>query len=276
MFTYLNKKLKLVIKSFLKIFNLKIVKENSFFNLNLIKFKDYLDNADYFNGDLSEEKIIAFFSKNHKESKSQLLQDIFVDYMLNKDEGFFCEVGACDGIVHSNTLYLEKKRRWNGILCEPSELWEKKLIINRPNCILEFSPIFSSNKNVQFFFKNGGRSFIKIDRFKTTEGFENKILPSITLNALFKKNNIKKIDYISIDTEGTEYEILISLNLREIRPTILTIEHNYNNVKANKIFNYLKNNNYLRIFKSISRFDDWYVDNVYLQNLNKDFFKKTY
>jgi len=34
--------------------------------------------------------------------------------------------------------------------------------------------------------------------------------------------------------------------------------------------------NYLRIFKSISRFDDWYVDNVYLQNFNKVFFKKTY
>ena len=262
----LQKTLKFVINFFLKKLNLRIQRNDSVFYFNLSKLKDCFNNTTYFNGDLSEERLIAFFSKNYKESQSQLMQDIFVDYMLNKNNGFFCEVGACDGVVHSNTFWLEKKRNWKGILCEPSELWHYQLKKNRPDCIIEFSPVFLNNSKVHFFQKQGGRSFVNLDNTKETLGFDSKFLSSITLNNLFEKNSVKEIDYISIDTEGSEYEILMSLNFKNLRPTILTVEHNYNDLKRNQILKNLKNNNYSRIFKTISRFDDWYIDNIYLES----------
>jgi hypothetical protein len=58
----------------------------------------------------------------------------------------------------------------------------------------------------------------------------------------------------------------MSLNFKNLRPTILTVEHNYNDLKRNQILKNLTNNNYSRIFKTISRFDDWYIDNIYLES----------
>ena len=61
---------------------------------------------------------------------------------LDKEKGYFCEVGACDGLIHSNTYFLEKNKQWSGILCEPASFWIEKLKVNRPDCIIESSPIF--------------------------------------------------------------------------------------------------------------------------------------
>ncbi len=81
------------------------------------------------------------------------------------------------------------------------------------------------------------------------------------MNQLFLKHSVDRIDYLSIDTEGSEFDILNNLNFVKFKPSIITIEHNYDKLKRNKIFYLLKNNNYSRLFKSISGFDDWYINN---------------
>ena len=73
-------------------------------------------------------------------------------------------------------------------------------------------------------------------------------------------NAPKNIDYLSIDTEGSEFEIIKNLDFNKFRPCTITIEHNYEKIKRNKILNLLTKNNYLRVFKQVSRFDDWYID----------------
>ena len=69
----------------------------------------------------------------------------------------------------------------------------------------------------------------------------------------------KELDYLSIDTEGSEFEILKKLDFNKFSPKIITIEHNYEVIKRNNIFNLLKKNNYLRVFNEISDWDDWYI-----------------
>ena len=112
-------------------------------------------------------------------------------------------------------------------------------------------------KKVKFSVKKGGRSHID------NNGNDKNLisLDSITLNQLFLKQEVDIIDYLSVDTEGSEFDILSDLNFNKYRPTIITVEHNYKKINRKKIFNLLKNNNYSRYFKSISRFDDWYIDN---------------
>jgi len=223
---------------------------------NIQQFKELFETSK--NNEISLENFIFNIQKKNNLSKSQLYQDILIDLILDKDNGFFCEVGACDGIVHSNSYFLENNRNWKGILCEPASFWIEKLKINRPNSIIETSPIFSnSNLSVDFIEKPGGRSYINLDN-NPKETIKNDI-NSISLNDLFKKYNVSEIDYLSIDTEGTEFEILKNFNFQKHRPKTITVEHNYKDYRK-KIFNLLKKNNYKRIFKAISRFDDWYVD----------------
>ena len=233
--------------------------DNFNFDIQLLKnsLKGEIEDND---GEKNIEKFFFHIFKNFKFSKSQLFQDLFVDFILKKETGFYCEVGACDGKIHSNTYYLEYNKKWKGILCEPAHFWLNDLKNNRPNAIIETSPIFtSSNIDVEFFERPGGRSFInQLDIRKENQKSEK--MKSISLNDLFTKNNVNSIDYLSLDTEGSEYDILKSLDFFKFRPKIITIEHNYKKYRE-KVFSCLIKNDYKRVFKSISRFDDWYIDN---------------
>ena len=78
---------------------------------------------------------------------------------------------------------------------------------------------------------------------------------------LMKYNCPEDFDYLSIDTEGTEYEIIKGLNFDKYRPKIISIEHNYITNEREKIFNFLTSKRYKRVKADISYCDDWYVRN---------------
>ena len=82
---------------------------------------------------------------------------------------------------------------------------------------------------------------------------------SISLNDLMEKTfNGKAPSYLSIDTEGSEYEILNSLNFEKYQPVVFTIEHNYSNLQS-KIDELMISNGYVRVFRKLTAFDAWYV-----------------
>jgi FkbM family methyltransferase len=83
---------------------------------------------------------------------------------------------------------------------------------------------------------------------------------TISINKLLEKYNCpSKFEYLSIDTEGDEYNIIKNLNFDRYKPRVITIEHNYETIKRKNIYNFLIKKNYKRIHKDISRWDDWYI-----------------
>ena len=68
----------------------------------------------------------------------------------------------------------------------------------------------------------------------------------------------KIIDYLSIDTEGSEYEILKNFDFKSYKLKVITCEHNYNENRE-KIYNLLSDNGYKRKLTKISKFEDWYI-----------------
>ena len=86
---------------------------------------------------------------------------------------------------------------------------------------------------------------------------------TISLIDLLKKYKAPKIiDYLSIDTEGSEFEILKNFNFSMFTFKIITCEHNFNKNRQ-KIFNLLTQKGYVRKFKNLSQFDDWYINSKF-------------
>lgn len=91
---------------------------------------------------------------------------------------------------------------------------------------------------------------------------------TLSLNDLLGFYNApESIDYLSIDTEGSEYEILNSFNFSKYSITIITVEHNFT-PKRDDIFKLLVRNGYRRVFETISMFDDWYIRESFEKGAN--------
>lgn len=200
------------------------------------------------------------------ESKSQIRQDLFVLSTLNfKRNGYFVEFGATNGKDLSNTWLLEKSFNWNGILAEPAKIWQEELRKNRTaridqrgvwkrdGEILEF--LEATHPELSQLRSDKGNDFHSKDRVsRKTYSIE-----SVSLGKLLQDYQAPKIvDYLSIDTEGSEYEILRKFNFDSYQFNCITVEHNFSNQRK-KIFKLLSNVGYNRVHSDVSNFDDWYI-----------------
>ena len=202
-----------------------------------------------------------------KFSQSQLSQDLFVISYLNfLKGGYFVEFGASDGIFLSNTYVLENHFHWTGILAEPGQIWHKKLMENRPNAQIDKNLVWSQSDETLLFYQNrspefSGLNFAQVDSREANILGKARSYPvtTISLNDLLQKHNAPHhIDFLSIDTEGTEYDILSSLDFDKWVFSIICVEHNYSKTR-DLILHLLKKNGYCRIYEDISCWDDWYV-----------------
>ncbi|MEE9328344.1 MAG: FkbM family methyltransferase [Cocleimonas sp.] len=197
-------------------------------------------------------------------SVSQLKQDLWVLKKNNyKRNGFFVEFGATNGVLLSNTHLLEKEFDWKGICAEPNPIFYKELKENR-SCITSDACIGSTTgEKVEFIFADvyGGMTKHKNDdkhggirEAYETSGKTNT-LTTISLNDfLLESNAPRNIDYISIDTEGSEYEILKTFPFNEWKVKLLTIEHNFT-ANRQKIQTLLESYGYKC---TEQKWDDWF------------------
>ena len=211
-----------------------------------------------------DQSDLKIFSENIEYSKSQIGQDLFVLGQLGfKTGGYFVEFGAANGVDLSNTYLLEKHFNWSGILAEPgrenlsalsksrSVHLETNCVWSRSNEILEFTEVGDLSTISAF----SGSDFHKAARRK---GRRYKVSTISLLDMLEKYNAPTIIDYLSIDTEGSEFEILSAFDFEKYKFRIITCEHNFTENRE-KIYKLLTDRGYLRSFVGYSDFDDWYV-----------------
>jgi len=208
-----------------------------------------------------------FCAINFMRSHAQLFQDLLVVFVLKgKRDGYFVEFGATNGSDLSNTLILERDFQWKGILAEPAKGWHAALKANRKAAI--DTRCVWSKTGTQLDFKETeigelstltefvGKDFNKDGRVKGT----NYLVESISLNDLLKAHEApKEIDYMSIDTEGSELPILQAFDFASYDIKIMTVEHNFVEPNRQQMFDLLTAQGFIRIFEALSKFDDWYV-----------------
>jgi FkbM family methyltransferase len=256
-----------LLQSFFSFFNLKISRISS---SKKYLFEAVLSLRNILNEDKLNDFELSFYNhllENFKNSKSEKFQDLFVDWVMSsKKKGSFIEFGCCDGLYLSNTYFLEMYRDWNGILIEPSKFYHKSLKKNRSSCIIDFRCVHSvSGKDIHFsenkYLYNGKSNIKNLYNVRT-----------VTINDIFYENNLRSLDFLSIDTDGTEYDIVKNFDFNKYKVKILVIEHNYQYFRK-PIVDLLKKNNYINLFREISGHDDWFVLKEVFDNKCKQIFK---
>ena len=200
---------------------------------------------------------------------SQYGQDEFLDIILfnKKQNGFFIEIGAHDGISFSNTFFFEKSRTWKGVCIEPNPSVFEKLVRNRKSSNLNVC-IGDSNTTVKFTQivgysemlsgitnKYDGHHLERIKNEVYTNGGEIRSIdvPMLRLESLPQIKQ-KSVDFISIDTEGSEFDIVKSIDFEKIHVKVLVIENNY---KDGELANFLKSKNFILV--ASLRTDEVYI-----------------
>lgn len=206
----------------------------------------------------------------YQKIKSQNLQDLIaLDLFGFKRNGVFIEAGACDGILNSNTFLLEKNYEWTGLLVEPIKEYYLQLEQNRDVIISNVALSQVNNQQLDFLitpskdlstikgyedndFHSGNRKNYNITK-----------VPTKTLDQLIVENlqNIE-IDFLSLDTEGSEFDIIKSLDLLKHRINIICVEHNFS-MNRDLIHNHLLENNYKKLNFPFLQIDDFYILNTF-------------
>lgn len=196
-----------------------------------------------------------------------------IDYVLhffeNKKDGVFVDIGAYDGVACSNTFTLEKNMGWKGICVEPNPETYSQCEKSR-SCLTANFAISNSAEYVNFRRVNGGGSSLScvlgvannahLNRInseieKQGGSYEDIKVRATTLNCIFDDlkeslsitENTNFIDYLSIDAEGSEYEILKSADLNLFHIPLISIEFNHNKPRECDMLamDFLKQNNYI-------------------------------
>ncbi len=203
--------------------------------------------------------------KHVGHSHSQFCQDLLAMLVSDgKQGGFFVEVGVGDGLYLSNSAMLEQQFGWKGVLCEPNRTFQQIIPQNR-SAILEKRAAFNRSGEILKFLAESSSG--ELSRLVDASGSdmhqragETYDVETVTLNdALAQHNAPETIDYISIDTEGSEIAVLKGLDLNRWKVNLFTIEHNHDAPRRAEFAAMLEPHGFVRVLSEISGVDDWYV-----------------
>jgi FkbM family methyltransferase len=209
---------------------------------------------------------------------SQYQQDKFLEENVFKGykNGIFVDVGAHDGLTINNTLYFEKYNKWTGINIEPIKTVYDNLVINRPNNININCAVYNSEGETEFLNNVGYTEMLsgikdtfhikhleRLEKENNMFGGNTEIIKVNTkkLETIFDENNITHVNYLSIDVEGAEFEVIKSINFDKVFIDIIGFENNYEDSAA-PIINYLEDKNYSILYR---------ISDIFMINKNSIF-----
>lgn len=200
---------------------------------------------------------------------AQYNEDIILGAILhNIDKGYYVDVGANHEEYHSVTKYFYNKG-WNGINIEPIPRLIKEFNKKRPRDINLAVAVSNKKGSLEL------REYPEYDGFSTLSAeskndpdkkelpYIDYIVPVDTLESIFAEHKVKKIDFLKIDVEGYESEVLQSNNWTKYRPTVICIEANH---RISNWANLLLDNRYEKVI-----FDG--LNEYYIAKESADIFK---
>jgi FkbM family methyltransferase len=146
-------------------------------------------------------------------------------FFNNRKEGFFIEIGANHPVNLSQTYFLEKNG-WDGILIEPQQNMADLLRHHRKAKVYEVACGAPAERGTVELFVAG--EFSSIERhavFTDIEYSKTVTVTLVTIDDIHKQEGYPQVDFLSIDTEGTELNVLQGLDFSKLKPNLILIEY---------------------------------------------------
>ena len=182
---------------------------------------------------------------------SQVGQDRILNEEVFKNArgGFFCDVGAHDGVTYSNSCFFERQLGWTGVAVEAQGDEFEKLKLAR-SCVCIHGAAFNRSGTVDFrrhvapsasFARPGEATMISgIEECyhgnhrarlakERAKGDSSLVAPvkCFRLADVFEEHGIQTVDYLSVDTEGSEAEVLEGIDFFNVHVNVVNFEANY-------------------------------------------------
>lgn len=174
---------------------------------------------------------------------SQCNQDKFVyeNYFHSLTNGTFVDIGAHNGITYSNSFFFENELGWRGLCVEPNPEVFDELKKNR-SCISVNGCVTNKSGPGKFLMVTGYAEMLSglidkfdpqhIERIKSeiaAHGGTCKVIDvnCYLLNDLLEMYGVPHINFLSIDTEGGEFDIIQSIDYNRFKIDVITLEDNY-------------------------------------------------
>lgn len=212
-----------------------------------------------------------------KKFYSQHFQDLFIyrNFINKNNNGIFVEIGAFDGINHSNTKFFEDSLGFTGMLIEANPKLYNQCLINRPNCICHNFAITDKPGNINFsvpisaeygdipISEMGGITDKLIKNpFGENTKYENFTVSGIPFYSILNTTLYSYIDIFFIDVEGGELGILKTIDWN-IKIYIICIEFLGNNTEDEEECKKILNDNGFVLEYPLS------INHIYINNSNK-------
>lgn len=197
------------------------------------------------------------------DCRSQFMQDAFAILTsgMKKDDGFFVEFGACDGVEISNSWVLEQRFGWRGILAEPGRSWHEDLATNRiakidQRCVWGRSGDRLTFNETSFPDRSQVSKFYVPAAGEITATYE---VETVSLADLLVDHDAPAhIDFLSMDVEGAESDVLSAFPFDRYTFGFICIEQ-HGEAQARAVRSIMKAVGYDQIHERISGYDGWYV-----------------
>lgn len=202
---------------------------------------------------------------------SQHGQDQYLDEYIfkGKRNGVFVEIGAFNGVGMSNTVFFERERDWTGILFEPIPSRYEEITKNR-KCLAMQAAISDREGEEEFLVMKGWTEMLsgmtrtydpahvrRIEQELGEYGGTKELIkvPSVLLDKTLIYHHMPVVDYCSIDTEGSEFQILKSIDFTKVSISCFTVENNYSD---NRVEAFMKTKGYSKHGKTFGT-DELYI-----------------
>jgi len=211
--------------------------------------------------------------KNYFISYSQCGEDLIIDFIrkniLNLEDFTYLDIGANDPFYINNTA-LFYKLGYKGVLIEPDIKMFNKLKRKRPkDKVLKLGVAEHSGDSVIYIMEPSTLNTCSFEEAKSYERLGHKIIrkrkiQTKNINSIIKENFESYPNFLSIDVEGLDYEVITSLDLEEYKIDIICIETlNYtenNKAEKNKrIIDYMESKKY-------KVYADTYINTIFIKN----------
>ena len=196
-----------------------------------------------------------FFKK--KESYSMDKEDLVVqEYFKNKTYGFYVDVGCYHPLQRNNTMLLYLKG-WRGINIDISDFSIKLFKFLRPEDLNLNLAISNLEGEIDMFFQKKLSQLSTIKEKHAKIAFQgtihNKKILSRRLNSILEESKYrgKRINFLNIDVEGSDFEVLQSLDFNKYSPELICIEVIEKELEKSDVFNFLYNKKYKKTWSGV-------------------------